>query len=269
MTTIRIIKGISSGWLVEAQQSQEQQDGDAGCERCACSRSLGRWIKLGASYRGTHSGVRESVGRAAAADFFGHDAAALNRSLERTEGPIVLVAHAYAGAVIALAQPQRVKALVYITALAPDEGEKVADVFYRLNWQYTQGVPDPAMVAPDGQNLDNFYLLVPVRMRCTRSSRRLQEQRRAVCAIPGIFPYAQAAAIGGVGQERPVLRAARCGSVQARQSSCRRPLSRHRPLRPGNACKRDRRKHPRFPAVIVIATRIHGFSQVAAINIRS
>jgi pimeloyl-ACP methyl ester carboxylesterase len=60
------------------------------------------------------------------------DVAALNRSLERTEGPIVLAGHAYAGAVIALARPQRVKALIYITALAPDEGEKVADVFYRL-----------------------------------------------------------------------------------------------------------------------------------------
>jgi pimeloyl-ACP methyl ester carboxylesterase len=60
------------------------------------------------------------------------DVAALNRSLDRTEGPIVLAGHAYAGAVIALARPERVKALIYVTALAPDEGEKVADVFYRL-----------------------------------------------------------------------------------------------------------------------------------------
>jgi len=60
------------------------------------------------------------------------DVAALNRSLDRTQGPIVLAGHAYAGAVIALARPERVKALVYVTALAPDEGEKVADVFYRL-----------------------------------------------------------------------------------------------------------------------------------------
>jgi pimeloyl-ACP methyl ester carboxylesterase len=60
------------------------------------------------------------------------DVAALNHSLDRTEGPILLVAHAYAGAVIALARPERVKALIYVTALAPDEGEKVADVFYRL-----------------------------------------------------------------------------------------------------------------------------------------
>jgi pimeloyl-ACP methyl ester carboxylesterase len=60
------------------------------------------------------------------------DVAALNRSLDRSEGPIVLAGHAYAGAVIALARPEWVKALVYVTALAPDEGEKVADVFYRV-----------------------------------------------------------------------------------------------------------------------------------------
>jgi pimeloyl-ACP methyl ester carboxylesterase len=28
-------------------------------------------------------------------------------------------------------------------------------------WQYTQGVPDPTMVSPDGQNLDDFYLTRP------------------------------------------------------------------------------------------------------------
>jgi pimeloyl-ACP methyl ester carboxylesterase len=28
-------------------------------------------------------------------------------------------------------------------------------------WQYTHGVPDPMMVSPDGQNLDNFYLARP------------------------------------------------------------------------------------------------------------
>jgi pimeloyl-ACP methyl ester carboxylesterase len=40
------------------------------------------------------------------------DVAALNRSLDRTEGPVVLAGHAYAGAVVALARPERVKALV-------------------------------------------------------------------------------------------------------------------------------------------------------------
>jgi pimeloyl-ACP methyl ester carboxylesterase len=76
------------------------------------------------------------------------DVAALNRSLDRTEGPIVLTGHAYAGAVIALARPERVKALVYVTALAPDEGEKVADVFYRL-----EPHPQAPKLAPDANGL--------------------------------------------------------------------------------------------------------------------
>ena len=42
-----------------------------------------------------------------------------------------LAAHAYAGAVIAATRSDKVKALVYVAALAPDEGETVADVFYR------------------------------------------------------------------------------------------------------------------------------------------
>ena len=76
------------------------------------------------------------------------DVAALNRSLDRAKGPIVLVGHAYAGAVIALARPERVKALVYVTALAPDEGEKVVDVFNRL-----EPHPQAPKLAPDSNGL--------------------------------------------------------------------------------------------------------------------
>jgi pimeloyl-ACP methyl ester carboxylesterase len=39
--------------------------------------------------------------------------------------------HAYAGAVIATANEERVRGLVYIAALAPAQGETVAEVFYR------------------------------------------------------------------------------------------------------------------------------------------
>ena len=59
------------------------------------------------------------------------DTAALSRTLERTSGPVVLVGHAYAGAVIAGPADERIKALVYVAALAPEEGETVAQVFYR------------------------------------------------------------------------------------------------------------------------------------------
>ena len=59
------------------------------------------------------------------------DTVALSRALERTRGPVVLVGHAYSGAVIATVQEDRVKSLVYIAGLASDEGETVATVFYR------------------------------------------------------------------------------------------------------------------------------------------
>src|SRR5690349_15412786 len=59
------------------------------------------------------------------------DVRALDRALERTSGPLVLAAHAYAGAVIGSTRNDRVRSLAFISALAPDEDETVADVFYR------------------------------------------------------------------------------------------------------------------------------------------
>lgn len=59
------------------------------------------------------------------------DVKALDRVIERTTGPVVLAAHAYAGAVISATTNARVKSLVYIAALTPAEGETVAEVFYR------------------------------------------------------------------------------------------------------------------------------------------
>jgi pimeloyl-ACP methyl ester carboxylesterase len=44
---------------------------------------------------------------------------------------MVLAGHAYGGAVIGGIRDERVKSLVYVAALAPDEGETVAQVFYR------------------------------------------------------------------------------------------------------------------------------------------
>jgi pimeloyl-ACP methyl ester carboxylesterase len=79
---------------------------------------------------------------------FADDVAALDRTIERAAGPVVLVGHAYAGAVIAAARSEAVKALVYIAALAPDEGETVADVFYR-----TEPHPQAPKLAPDGHGL--------------------------------------------------------------------------------------------------------------------
>lgn len=72
------------------------------------------------------------------------DAAALRRTIARTDGPVIVAGHAYAGAVVGTATDERVKALVYIAALAPDEGETVAQVFYR-----DKAHPNAPHLAPD------------------------------------------------------------------------------------------------------------------------
>jgi pimeloyl-ACP methyl ester carboxylesterase len=59
------------------------------------------------------------------------DVAALDRMLERVEGPVVVAGNAYAGAVIASTSDEKVASLVSVAALAPDEGETVGDIFYR------------------------------------------------------------------------------------------------------------------------------------------
>jgi pimeloyl-ACP methyl ester carboxylesterase len=76
------------------------------------------------------------------------DVVALDRAAERVEGQIVLVGHAYAGAVIESTRNQRVKSLVYVAALAPAEGETVADVFYRAAPH-----PQAPKLAPDSHGL--------------------------------------------------------------------------------------------------------------------
>lgn len=76
------------------------------------------------------------------------DTAALQRTISRVQGPVILAGHAYAGAVIANAMDERVMALVYIAALAPDEGETVAQLFYR-----DEQHPQAPNLAPDADGL--------------------------------------------------------------------------------------------------------------------
>jgi len=72
------------------------------------------------------------------------DIVALNRTIARTNGSVIVAGHAYAGAVIAGTNSERVKALVYVAALAPDEGETVGQVFYR-----DEAHPQAPKLAPD------------------------------------------------------------------------------------------------------------------------
>jgi len=80
------------------------------------------------------AGLRSEGVRAVAAPLpmttLADDVAMLEHVLERLEGPVVVAAHAYAGAVIGSTMNEKVAALVYVTALAPDEAETVGDVYY-------------------------------------------------------------------------------------------------------------------------------------------
>jgi pimeloyl-ACP methyl ester carboxylesterase len=104
---------------------------------------------------------------------FGDDVAALDRTLERETGPVVLAGHAYAGAVIAATRSDKVKALVFVAALAPAEGETVADVFYR-------GSPHPQApkLAPDAHGL--IYL--PEAAFAAAFAQNASKEERAVLA---------------------------------------------------------------------------------------
>ena len=88
---------------------------------------------------------------------FADDIAALKRAIARTEGPVILTGHAYAGAVIATVNDHRIKALVYIAGLAPDEGETVAKVFYQ-----DEKHPQSPQLAPDA---DSFIWITAVSIR--------------------------------------------------------------------------------------------------------
>jgi len=65
---------------------------------------------------------------------FTDDVASLRKVLDRQADPLVLVGHSYGGAVLTAAATghPKVKGLVYVAAIVPDEGETVGDVFHRV-----------------------------------------------------------------------------------------------------------------------------------------
>jgi pimeloyl-ACP methyl ester carboxylesterase len=93
----------------------------------------GAWAD-GSSWRKVIGALRKHDARPVAAPLpltsLADDVAALERTIERVAGPVVLVGHAYAGAVIGQTHSEQVRSLVYVAALAPDEGETVAEVFH-------------------------------------------------------------------------------------------------------------------------------------------
>jgi len=59
----------------------------------------------------------------------GDDVSATTRAIDRQNGPVVLVGHSWAGSVITQAgNDDKVKALVYVAAFAPDNGQSANDI---------------------------------------------------------------------------------------------------------------------------------------------
>ncbi len=92
-----------------------------------------------------HEGFRVHTAQMPLESFEG-DVASVSRLLDHAEGPILLVGHSYAGAVTTAAgNHEKVKALAYICAFAPEEGEVFGSVVSMNPTGY------PSLAKPDPQ----------------------------------------------------------------------------------------------------------------------
>lgn len=82
----------------------------------------------------------------------GDDVSAATRAIDRQNGPVVLVGHSWAGSVITQAgNNDKVKALVYVAAFAPDNGQSANDI--------QKGLPAPAWLPELHKDAAGFLTL--------------------------------------------------------------------------------------------------------------
>ena len=80
------------------------------------------------------------------------DVAVTKRTIAQQDGPVVLVGHSYGGVVVSEAgTDEKVKAVVYIAAFAPDKGESVSSLIANP----PAGAPVPPILPP----IDGFLFL--------------------------------------------------------------------------------------------------------------
>jgi len=74
--------------------------------------------------------------------------------VKNVKGPVVLVGHSYGGAIItnAATSAGNVKALIYVAAYAPDEGESAFDLTGQFPGSTLPGALAPPIALPDGAN---------------------------------------------------------------------------------------------------------------------
>jgi len=80
------------------------------------------------------------------------DVAVTKRAIDQQDGPVILVGHSYGGVVVSEAGTnEKVKAVVYIAAFAPDKGESVSSLIANP----PAGAPVPPILPP----VDGFLML--------------------------------------------------------------------------------------------------------------
>ena len=118
-------------------------------------------------------------------------------------------------------------------------------------WQYTHGVPDPTLVSPDGQNLDNFYLARPGADEVQLDL--FGDYKSNVALYPAFQDYFRThkpplLAVWGKNDPFFLPPGAEAFKRDIPHAVVRFFDTGHFAL--GDPCRRDRRKHPRFPEVI-------------------
>ncbi len=82
------------------------------------------------------------------------DVAATNRAINMQTGPVILVGHSWAGVVITQAgNNDKVAALVYVAAFAPDKGQSINDLI--------AGFPQPPYIATLTKDESGYLYLAP------------------------------------------------------------------------------------------------------------
>ena len=111
------------------------------------------------------------------------DSAYIASFINQIEGPVLLVAHSYGGAVIsnAAAQASNVVGLVYVAALIPEEGERLAEV------QSKDSILNPVLIerkypiGSDGE-MSVEYTIDPAHFRRVYAADVLEERTRRMAA---------------------------------------------------------------------------------------
>src|SRR5262249_51660059 len=113
-------------------------------------------------------------------DSLDNDVAATKRAIGNAEGPVGLVGHSWAGAVITEAgNDEKVKSLVYVAAYAPDKGESVHSA--------TSKYPDPESLKTFVKDPDGYLTISEEGIRKYFAADLSPEEQAVVAATQGPF----------------------------------------------------------------------------------